>query len=164
MHTTLVLRAVPRPEAAARGRAARHLSAVRVGAHSPPFRSAAAESPARQSVAARASITSLESYSAAPPLEVVPWTKEASNTVTLTGTVGAVDVRRLSTGKTKASIRLAVRNKAPPGEAEPDTDWCAARCLRAPRASRHARSRLRLFLAPLRRRLRPQWTRQLLTP
>ena len=127
MQTSLALRAVARPEAAAVGRAARRLSAVRApGAHSPPFQNAFAASPARQAVVARDSIASLESYSDAPPLDVVPWTKEAANTVTLTGTVGAVDVRRLSTGKTKASIRLAVRNRAAPGEAEPDTDWCAA--------------------------------------
>lgn len=133
MQTALSLRATPRADVASRGLAARRLSAVRaVGVHAPPFRGAVAASPARQAVVARDSITSLESFSDAPPLEVVPWTKEASNTVTLTGTVGAVDVRRLSTGKTKATMRLAVR-KTVPGGAEPETDWCAALPARASR-------------------------------
>jgi hypothetical protein len=133
MQTALSLRAAVRPEVASRVHPARRLSAVRaVGGHTPPFRGVMAASP-RQAVVARDSITSLETYSDAPPLEVVPWTKETSNTVTLTGVVGAVDVRRLATGKTKATMRLAVR-KPMPGGAEPETDWCAAlpRCAARP--------------------------------
>ena len=125
MQTALSLRAVPRADVALRGQAARRLSAMRaLGGHTPPFRSAVGASPARHAVVARDSVASLETYSDAPPLDVVPWTKEASNTVTITGTVGALDVRRLSTGKTKATMRLAVR-KPVPGAAEPETDWCA---------------------------------------
>jgi hypothetical protein len=134
MQTALSLRAAVRPEVASRVHPARRLSAVRaVGGHTPPFRGAVAASPARQAVVARDSITSLETYSDAPPLEVVPWSKEALNTVMLTGTVGAVDVRRLASGKTKATLRLAVR-KPMPGGADPETDWCAALPQRAARA------------------------------
>ena len=126
MQTMMAMRAVPSAEMAAGSRAVRRLSAVRAtGVRAPLSRTAFAASPARQAVVARDNMSSLESYAGPPPLEVVPWTKEASNTVTLTGTVGAVDVRRLASGKTKASLRLAVRNKQA-GDAEADTDWCAA--------------------------------------
>ena len=137
MHTMMALRAVPSSELASGSRAVRRLSAVRAtGARAPLSRTALAGSPARQAVVARDNITSLESYACPPPLEVVPWTKEASNTVTLTGTVGFVDVRRLASGKTKASLRLAVRNVKPGGDADDDTDWCAAPPMRLARLRR----------------------------
>ena len=126
MHTLLVMRAMPGAELSAGSRAVRRFSAVRATAvRAPLSRTAFGASPARQAVVARDNVASLESYAGPPPLEVVPWTKEASNTVTLTGTVGSVDVRRLATGKTKANLRLAVR-KTVPGDAEPETDWCVA--------------------------------------
>ena len=145
----LTLQAAPRACAPSSGRAVRRLSAVRAsGLRAPLARDAFAASPARQAVVARGGIAPLEAYAGPPPLEVVPWTKEATNTVTLTGTVGAVDVRRLATGKTKTSLRLAVR-KSMPGDAEPETDWCAAL---TPHAG--VDSRLRPFSAPLRGRVR----------
>ena len=158
MHTMLAMRAVPSAELAPGSRAVRRLSAVRATAvRAPLSRTAFAASPARQAVASRDNVTSLESYAGPPPLEVVPWTKEASNTVTLTGTVGSVDVRRLATGKTKASLRLAVR-KTMAGDAEPETDWCAA--LRRTRAARALQTPIFVLLrpvaAPLQRRRPPQ--------
>lgn len=120
MQTTMALRAVvPRAEAGWRAGAARRMSVVR-GAGAPPFRAAFAASPARQ-VVARDGMAPLESYADAPPLEVVPWSKETANTVNLTGTVGQLDVRRLASGKTKAQIRLAVRK--PATDQDQESDW-----------------------------------------
>lgn len=128
MQTTMALRAVvPRAEAGWRAGAARRMSVVR-GAGAPPFRAASAASPARQ-VVARDGMAPLESYADAPPLEVVPWSKETANTVNLTGTVGQLDVRRLASGKTKAQIRLAVRK--PATDQDQESDWCAPQPARA---------------------------------
>jgi hypothetical protein len=73
----------------------------------------------------------------APPLEVVSWDKDKVNSVQLLGTVGIMEVRQLSSGKTKASFGLAVNKPMPPG-GERQSDWCARDAARRDAARRDA--------------------------
>jgi hypothetical protein len=113
----------------------RRLSAYGARAAAPPPSAgrfgSAWQPPARPGVAAQQQgLAPMDDYGdvdtsqGSPPLELVPWTKEQKNSVNLIGSVGSVDVRQLASGKTKATIGLAVDAGIPPGQTERVTDWC----------------------------------------
>jgi hypothetical protein len=128
--------ALPAGAASSRGAAAsvRRLSAYSARAPPPPGGGrfgATWQPPARPAVAAQQQgLAPMDEYGDVgtsphvPPLEVVPWTKEQKNSVNLIGNVGSMDVRQLSSGKTKATIGLAVDAGIPPGQTERVTEWC----------------------------------------